>query len=231
MNTLRRFFMLSFLAAILARGEIARAQFTFLGPIPYRSAADSPFNLSGLGTTFFLEDFEDMELNTPGILNAYAGFGLGSSVDGDDGAVDGNGESGHSGVAGPTSCTLTTCGYTALFLFDDENFGRYPSHVGFTVTAANDLGAFIRVYDAAGNSSIWDLSSYSFNSQSVSDDMFFGVVSPIGITEIAIIGVERRLPPPPHGLLRIDHLQYGIPEPGTFTACLISVFLGLHVRR
>src|SRR5690242_6738717 len=40
---------------------------TFLGPTPYLSRADSPFDLSGLGTTFFLEDFEDHALNTPGV--------------------------------------------------------------------------------------------------------------------------------------------------------------------
>src|SRR5687768_15287026 len=43
------------------------AETVFLGPITYRSAADSPFDLSGLGETFFLEDFEDGEMNTPGI--------------------------------------------------------------------------------------------------------------------------------------------------------------------
>ena len=44
------------------------AEVIVIGPRPYLSAADSPFDMSGLGTTFFLEDFEDGELNTLGIF-------------------------------------------------------------------------------------------------------------------------------------------------------------------
>ena len=56
------------LAAVVFLGTFspASAETIFFGPTPYLSAADSPFDLSGLGTTFFLEDFEDGELNTPG---------------------------------------------------------------------------------------------------------------------------------------------------------------------
>lgn len=37
---------------------------SFLGPIPYLSRADSPFDLTI--PDFYLEDFEDGQLNTPG---------------------------------------------------------------------------------------------------------------------------------------------------------------------
>jgi len=56
------------LAALVFLAPSATAEPIFFGPTPYLSAADSPFDLSGLGTTMFLEDFEDGELNTPGIL-------------------------------------------------------------------------------------------------------------------------------------------------------------------
>ena len=47
------------LAAIGSMSEIAISdEVTFLGPSPYLSRADSPFDLSVLGTEFFLEDFE-----------------------------------------------------------------------------------------------------------------------------------------------------------------------------
>jgi hypothetical protein len=44
---------------------VARAEVTFLGPTPYLSVADNPFDMSGLGTTFFLEDFEDGSFDLP----------------------------------------------------------------------------------------------------------------------------------------------------------------------
>jgi len=93
----------------------ANATITLFGPTPYLSAADSPFNLSGRGTTFFLEDFEDGLINTPG-LNISQVFGgatvnppgsLTDSVDADDGVIDGSGTAGHS--------LLHTGGFAFLF--------------------------------------------------------------------------------------------------------------------
>lgn len=55
------------LGLLLAGSSVSHAAFTFL---PYLSAADSPFILSGLGTTFFLEDFED-ELQQPGLEGSF----------------------------------------------------------------------------------------------------------------------------------------------------------------
>src|SRR5262245_50991680 len=70
---------------------------TFIGPSPYLSTADSPFDLSQLGVDHILEDFEDGQANALGlILNGPDAFvkGPGSttdSVDADDGAIDGFG--------------------------------------------------------------------------------------------------------------------------------------------
>jgi hypothetical protein len=215
-------------AVVILMGHTqAHAGFTFLSPTPYLSAADSPFDMSGLGTTFFLEDFEDFDVGSsiPGILDYYAGAAYGSSVDGDDGVIDGNGASGISAGGFPTGCSLTHCGLTTRFLFDEVALGKYPSHVGFAVTASNDLGFRVRVYDALGNSSTWDLSSFSFDPLTVEDDMFFGVISSMGITEIALDSAERRPPFPFQVGLRIDHLQYGVPEPSTLTTYLCSLLL------
>ena len=61
----------------------------FIGPLPYLSQADSPFDLSAPGA--YLEDFEDGLLNTPGVA-ASVGSVMGpssntDSVDGDDGSI------------------------------------------------------------------------------------------------------------------------------------------------
>jgi len=59
-----RLFLGSLLALLLVSvaAQLGSAQVTFLGPTPYLSSADSPFDLSGLGTAYFLEDFEDGQL-------------------------------------------------------------------------------------------------------------------------------------------------------------------------
>ncbi len=60
---------------------------TFLGPTPDLSAADSPFDLS---SNFYLEDFEDGALNTPGVsgnVKVQSGFVDIDSVDADDGVI------------------------------------------------------------------------------------------------------------------------------------------------
>src|SRR5262249_29999913 len=86
----------------------------FLGPVPYLGKADSPFDLSGLGNTFFVDDFEheptfnqDHQLwQVPGVTvttgdqsfspriisDLTLGYGgLVDSVDEDDGVIDGAG--------------------------------------------------------------------------------------------------------------------------------------------
>jgi hypothetical protein len=216
------------IAAICIADTAVHAGFTFLGPTPYLSAADSPFDLSGLGTKFFLEDFEDLEANTPGIREWFAGVGLGGSVDADDGVIDANGSQGRSATAGGGSCSAGTCGYNVIFQFNDMTFGKYPTRAGLVVTSgANDLEIFVRVTDALGEVADLDISDHSYTSQSVADDLFFGVVSPVGITEIGVYHALRR-PPFPQNLLKIDHLQYGVPEPsadlllGVFTVVFLT---------
>src|SRR5262249_22605979 len=74
----------------------------YFGPTPYLSFQDSPFR-SGTFTYFYLEDFEDHLLNTPGVAADAGGvtsviFGPGyhDSVDADDGVIDGHGGLGDS---------------------------------------------------------------------------------------------------------------------------------------
>src|SRR5438067_673727 len=88
---------------------VSSARAAFLGPSPYLSFADSPFNGGSFGY-FYLETFEDGALNTPGVT-ASAGSvtspgSLTDSVDGDDGTIDGSGTAGHSYISG-TSTSLT----------------------------------------------------------------------------------------------------------------------------
>src|SRR4051794_20776107 len=88
----------------------ASAAFTFIGPFHYQSIADSPFDHSGLGTTFFVEIFEDVSY-PPGIpdYNASPWGNLGSSVDADDGVINGVDSGGRSAIVGIVGCGGLSC--------------------------------------------------------------------------------------------------------------------------
>jgi hypothetical protein len=55
----------------LVFGVTGLASAPLIGPTPYLSEADSPF--FPFGPNFFLEDFEDGSLNTPGVTSTGAG--------------------------------------------------------------------------------------------------------------------------------------------------------------
>ena len=99
-----------------------------LGPLPYLSHADSPFDLSGLGTSFFLEDFEDHLFNVPGVsadnggvVSVVFGPGIHDSVDADDGIVDGSGLQGDDWFSGSGHVRFT---------FDPVCVGRISNRSG-----------------------------------------------------------------------------------------------------
>lgn len=51
--------------ALIVMPTSARSEVTFLEPTPYLSVADSPFDLSGVGSTAYFEDFEDGVFDLP----------------------------------------------------------------------------------------------------------------------------------------------------------------------
>jgi hypothetical protein len=201
----------SVIVLILALASAAPADMWY-GPTPYLQFSDSPF--SGLAfDTFYLEDFEDGLLDTPGVT-ASGGYLTRSnpsyvnyvdSVDGDDGLVDGSGSTGNSWFfpVGSTGLTFTS--------------DLLPTHFGVVWTDGNGQTTF-EAFDVHGVSlgtigpvGIAD-SSYTGGT---AEDRFFGISSPDGIWKIkitnSVAGIE------------VDHLQYGVvpvPVPG-------AVLLGL----
>src|SRR5438477_7131672 len=118
------------LAVILL--PISRAD-TFLGPTPYLSFADSPFN-GGSFSYFYLETFEDHLLNTPGVTGSPGGvtsvvFGpsIHDSVDADDGVIDGSGLNGDSYFSSNGAGGVT-------FTFDAGVLGSLPTDAGIVWT-------------------------------------------------------------------------------------------------
>jgi hypothetical protein len=173
----------------------------FLGPLAYLRRTDGPFE--GLTfTTFYLEDFEDSALNTPGVtassntLSSASGTSLIDSVDEDDGSVNGTCQAGCDALFGAGSITFT---------FDAATLGGLPTHAGVVWTDGG-YGATVKLeaFDAAGIS-LGSVSGSGFPDSvytgGTAEDRFFGVIAAAGIKKITISNTV--------GGIEVDHLQYG----------------------
>ena len=197
-----------------------------IGPTEYRcfdtaatkAAGDcdgrgSPFNNTPFAS-FYLDDFEDKEINTPGVtavadcpgypeelgcpfasIRAFAPTGT-DSVDEDDGRIDGSGQT----TAGDRGHAMWAGG-TIEFSFDAEALGALPTHAGIVWTDGGGTGSF-EAFDALGESigTITAIISDGVFRGTTVDDYFFGAVNLTGISKITIgtgFAVE------------VDHLQYG----------------------
>lgn len=215
-----------------------RAAVIFLGPTPYSSAADSPFDVSRIQ----LEDFEDGELNTPGISSLSNTFVRSpgpntDSVDGDDGTLDGFGTSGHSifsdgALIEPTSPPRYYMDMAFAFAPID---GKLPNVFGFVVTdcAPNSsihillLDHQLRVLDQFYTLPFFEGGlGDDTGSGTTSEDRFFGVTDPRGIQAVRITLMSRD---DPFGGIELDHLQFGtiVPEPSSWIMVLTAVMIGL----
>jgi len=209
--TTRRMLRLA-LAALGCCPGLALAQ-TLLGPSAYLSQADSPFDLSGLGSTFFLEDFEDNALSTPGVMASTGSptgpGGLTDSVDADDGMIDGSGTNGHSFFSGSGSAGIT-------FTFDPVALGGFPTAAGIVWTDGEGDVSF-EAFDALGGS-LGTIGPVSIADGSVvgttAEDRFFGAHNPGGISAIHISNVN--------GGIEVDHLQYGAAALASTTTTTIA---------
>lgn len=206
--------------------EATLGEVVFFGPTPYLSQADSPFPVDGSHPNFYLEDFEDGELNTPGIAFneglplAVDPVVTSGSVDGDDGLIDGLGQQGHS-LAQPFHILIFTDPgqyvFQIDFTFDSAVLGELPNAFGFAWTeGAPNSNIQLTLFDELGN----QYSQIAFtgigddiHNGNTDDHVFIGATAEFGIARARItstnVGGETVT-------LQIDHVQYGqvaIPEP------------------
>lgn len=225
-------------SGLIASPMAATADTTLLGPSPYLSFADSPWN--GLSfSQFYLEDFEDHLLDTPGVSADAGGvtsvvFGpsIHDSVDADDGAIDGSGLQGDSYFSSSGATGVT-------FSFDAGVLGGLPTHAGIVWTDGAGTVTF-QAFGPGGTSlgTIGPISdpgvfpNNSFNGETA-EDRFFGVINPGGVSAIHISNSS--------GGIEADHLQYGlasatlppndVPEPGSLALAVGVSLSGLAVLR
>ncbi len=207
-----------------------------IGPLPYRSLADSPFKLGGLGSTFFVDDFSKpigvfyrelppyglrfpfAKLSTPGVeISGTVGW-TGTSI---------------GTVGGCTDSIPPSCFSGLSFQFDSTELGFLPQAVGFSVSG---IGRFsLSAYDAQGvleeaTTVEPDLSGYVFDpppgeiiAVSPPPSVFVGEIYTGGISRISIGSNQV--------MFAMDDFQYGqlVPEPATM--CLAAVALCLVAKR
>jgi hypothetical protein len=222
--------------AMLAIG-VPVAQAATIGPSAYLQFSDSPFAAVDFsGGYFYLEDFEDHALSTPGAAGLPGHgptsivFGPGShdSVDSDDGVIDGSGSLGDSWF---------TQGASTGFSFNAGALGNLPTHAGLVWTdGPSGTGVMFNAYGADNLTVVCTTTNAGIGDGSTSgttaEDRFFGCSDSGGISRIEVINSAG-------GGIEVDHLQYGlttevtaVPEPGTLALFGIgSAVLSLRNRR
>ena len=238
--------------AWLGVAHAASAATILLSPRPYLSRADSPFPVDGSNPQFFLEDFEDGELNTPGISQydyfppELGGIFLGKvvgpgpnahSVDGDDGLIDGSGTTGRGFQSGlhlavPTIPEMNE--FHVAFDFTYEIDAPLPNAFGFVWTAGPPSSELqLSITTSSGSTTQFTgLTLGNEDDPKSANDRFFGVRSAEPIQSVRIVGkLTGNLVG--FGSITIDHVQYGtIPEPQTVPLlCSGALSLALAKRR
>ena len=208
----------------------------FFGPSPYLSFADRPFT-SPTGAYYYLEDFENGSLTTPGVtLSAglvAAPSSLTDSVDDDNGPIDGSGTSGHSWYSNFAANSLS-------FTFNQAALGGVlPTHAGIAwtdvgVVTEGTAGIGSVTFEAFGptNVSLGSIGPFLLGNGAVNggtaEDRFFGVANPAGISQIIISTVNSTD-------WEVDHLQYAelrVPEPAAISMAILALMLSVTcVRR
>ena len=226
------------IAALLVWSAVATAGTTTFGPSAYLQTGDTPagfwcpcigwiedFELNSVDPFLTIDNGEILEPNTfSGLMNSVT-----DSVDGDNGPVDGLGNSGHSwftGASNPDDNQVTISFATPV-----KNAGLV-----FTDGDSSSTNVKLEAFDSAGNSLAvidgGDLADDMFTGQTAEDTFLGFQNTDAGIASIQLsinagIGIE------------IDHVHWQeacpvvVPEPASYATCFMALvgLAGLRRRR
>jgi len=214
------------LLTLSAFATVAAASAQFITYGSYSQASDSPlYSLSG----FQFEDFEDGQVNTPGIslsgggILAGSGPGLVDSVDGDDGTVDGGNSFGRSWYSAGNNFI------TVSFAPGAKSAGVVLTDVGFTDNLFCIGDYTVSGYDGLGNliSTYTDTFGDGAANGASAEDIFLGYSSALDVSKI-VIGFNGSSD------WELDHVQYAtqaVPEPMSMLALAAGAAALLRRRR
>jgi len=215
--------VLAGLAILLYAGT---ANAVYVGGNSYQSfASDSAFAGLTFSNYFYLENFEDGLLNSPGVSantgsvtsTGFSGAII-DSVDEDDGAVDDKCNKGAATFVNCDSYFASPGKPGVTFTFNQGVLGVLPTHVGIVWTDGLDpilLEAFDSTSTSLGQFGPFNNAGGAHDDQDVLEDTFLGVIDLGGISAIKITSGSGS------GGIEVDHLQYGagaespVPEPAT----------------
>jgi len=178
----------------------------------YFAFDDSPFaSVSFSAGYFHLEKFENGFLSTAGVI-ASGGLVLlrsdafSDSVDGDDGVVDNNGNTG-----GATTGAFYSAGFFSIeFAFDASKLGEHlPTHVGLVLTDCS-ADSFVTLRAFRGDIALGSISGTQISEKMhfTQQDRFYGFFDSRGIDRFVLSLASDND-------WAMDHLQYGYaPCPG-----------------
>jgi hypothetical protein len=206
-----------------------------LEPTPYVRTEDSPFDLSGLGSTMFLDDFEDGTLDGPMISPDTRVRGPGpltDSVDADDGIVDGQGNGGHS-LETTRYIVHPTFPWTYRTFFDIifTDIDHRPNAFGI-VWADGFIGSTLRLTAFSHSGATIAECTYGslmdgLNTGETAEDRFIGIVADQRIARISGFSESVGFQPESERV-ELDHIQFGqqkIPEPSSFMIAMTLMYL------
>jgi hypothetical protein len=212
------------------------AHAALLGPSAYTSTADSPFSPFAGFTYFFIENFDDHLLNSPGVsvspstVKTAANSGFSGSII-DQVGLNGGCPAGGLLVACDTLFGGGVPGFT--FTFDAGALGALPDAVGLVWTDGAGTITF-EAFDQNGVSLGTVVGNHADGSffGTIVDDRFYGATNSGGISKITISNSS--------GGIEVDDLQYGrrgavsaVPEPASLLLLGSGLLLlaGVALRR
>lgn len=178
-----------------------------LGPLPYREFADSPFATDTPSEYFYLEDFEDHLVNTPGVVSELGvmsgSFGYPTLID----SVDGDDKDATNDACVGCDAYFNLNGQEGVaFRFDANVLKRLPTHVGIAFTDASSVSDVVFTAFDANDNVLVKITGTNLADEVVKtsclEDRFFGVIAPQGVQRITFYSTN--------GGIEADHLQYGV---------------------